>query len=663
MFVSAGVASAQSSIQYVYDELGRLIAVIDLNGDAAIYHYDAVGNLLSIDRYTPQQVSVISVSPSKGVVGTTVTVRGTGFSVVTSQNTVMFNGVVANVVSATTTQLVVTVPAGATTGLVGLTTPAGTASSSSPFEVLPDSGAPLIAGFTPTIGVPGTAVTITGNNFEPNVIDNTVVLNLSRASVTSATTSTLTATIPSAMGGHFTVQTALGRTVSSGDFFVPPAPYTAADVVVTDRSTIGGTDDITIGASGKIGLVLFDGVANQAVSVSTLSSTFPTGCSVLAVSVLDPLARTLRTVNSGCSTNTAFLDQVTFPTTGTYTLLFDPSGTNTGFIRLRFNDATDVTNSILPNGADVPASIVTPGQNARYTFTGTAGQVVSSRLTLNVGASCDWTLAILKPDGTTLASTTPCGSSTTVFLDAVSLPLTGTYTVVINPQSTVTGPISVALYTVSDLTGTISADGTAVNGTISTPGQNARYTFIGTAGQVVSSKLTLSVGASCNWTFALLKPDGTTLASTSPCGSSTTVFLDAVALPVTGTYTVLVNPESTVTGSISVALYTVPADVTATTTIGASSVSISITVPGQNAAITFAGTSGQVVTVHVTSNAIGTTTVSLLKPDGSQLTASTSSSVSFNLQSKTLPTTGTYTIKIDPNSANTGSISINVTNP
>lgn len=39
-------------INYSYDDLGRLIGVVDKNGDAATYSYDAVGNLLSISRYS-----------------------------------------------------------------------------------------------------------------------------------------------------------------------------------------------------------------------------------------------------------------------------------------------------------------------------------------------------------------------------------------------------------------------------------------------------------------------------------------------------------------------------------------------------------------------------------------------------------------------------------
>src|SRR5687767_1286711 len=51
---SAGWALAQPpSIHYVYDALNRLTAVVDQQGQAATYTYDAVGNILRIDRLDP----------------------------------------------------------------------------------------------------------------------------------------------------------------------------------------------------------------------------------------------------------------------------------------------------------------------------------------------------------------------------------------------------------------------------------------------------------------------------------------------------------------------------------------------------------------------------------------------------------------------------------
>jgi hypothetical protein len=114
---------------------------------------------------------------------------------------------------------------------------------------------------------------------------------------------------------------------------------------------------------------------------------------------------------------------------------------------------------------------------------------------------------------------------------------------------------------------------------------------------------------------------------------------------------------------MTLTLYDVPADVAGAVTIGGPAVQVTITVPGQNGSLTFNGTSGQQVTVRVTNNTMSTVTVKLLKPDGTTLTSKTSSSSSFNLTTQTLPTTGTYTITIDPSGANTGSMNVSVTSP
>ena len=159
----AVVLTAQSPVRYIYDELGRLVGVIDPSGNAAAYHYEPVGNLLSITRSTASTVAIIEFTPDGGPAGQTVTIYGTGFGATVGQNTVTFNGTSASITSASTTQLVVTVPGAATTGTIGVTSPNGSATSSAPF-VVGASLAPTISGFSPTIGTAGTAVTVSGSN-------------------------------------------------------------------------------------------------------------------------------------------------------------------------------------------------------------------------------------------------------------------------------------------------------------------------------------------------------------------------------------------------------------------------------------------------------------------------------------------------------------------
>lgn len=88
--------------QYFYDELRRLVAVVDGQGNAAVYTYDTVGNLLSIERFTTGTtgIGIFVVAPASGKVGTNVTIRGFGLSATAAENQVTFNGTAAAVVSA-----------------------------------------------------------------------------------------------------------------------------------------------------------------------------------------------------------------------------------------------------------------------------------------------------------------------------------------------------------------------------------------------------------------------------------------------------------------------------------------------------------------------------------------------------------------------------------
>jgi sugar lactone lactonase YvrE len=65
--------------------------------------------------------AISGISPTEGPLGTQVTITGTGFSIQPTADTVYFNGKQATVTSATATQLVVTVPAQAGSGIVTVT--------------------------------------------------------------------------------------------------------------------------------------------------------------------------------------------------------------------------------------------------------------------------------------------------------------------------------------------------------------------------------------------------------------------------------------------------------------------------------------------------------------------------------------------------------------
>src|SRR5207247_2468297 len=95
----------------------------------------------------------------------------------------------------------------------------------------------------------------------------------------------------------------------------------------------------------------------------------------------------------------------------------------------------------------------------------------------------------------------------------------------------------------------------------------------------------------------ILRPDGTELGKVGFI-SNFAAFLDPVSLATTGTYTVMVDPDTTNTGVASVTLYDVPADSTGSVAINGAATPVALAT-GQNGSLTFAGNQNQQVTVHV----------------------------------------------------------------
>ncbi len=79
--------------------------------------------------------AITSFTPASGPVGTAVTINGTGFDPIASNNQVRFNAEAAVIVNASPVVLNVIVPLRATTGPITLTNSRGTATSATPFTV------------------------------------------------------------------------------------------------------------------------------------------------------------------------------------------------------------------------------------------------------------------------------------------------------------------------------------------------------------------------------------------------------------------------------------------------------------------------------------------------------------------------------------------------
>jgi len=142
-------------------------------------------------------------------------------------------------------------------------------------------------------------------------------------------------------------------------------------------------------------------------------------------------------------------------------------------------------------------------------------------------------------------------------------------------------------------------------------------------------------------------------------------------LEIGGPYKIVVNPTFTATVSMSLSLYNVPPDITGTITPGGDPVPVSITTPGQQATLTFAGSMG-----HRMSLVLSNVTIGASSCCGSNVSINNNTSTNalivgqdvgtdpntwfIETNANGLPTTDTYNIKIKPKNANTGAMTLNL---
>lgn len=359
--------------------------------------------------------------------------------------------------------------------------------------------------------------------------------------------------------------------------------------------------------------------------------------------------------------------ETTLEGSGDYTVVVSSYNSSGGGYTLNVTELGSEAREQQIQAGDTVNGNLTPGQSSRWTFSGREGQVLS----LGVTASYDTTLTVLGA-GTELGYNDDFGASQNSRIEGLVLPQTGTYIIVVSSFNDLySGPFTLSLEasTGDELE---EGDSASQGGSISfnTPvssvlpdGEQARWTFSGEAGQIVS----VSINGRFDTTLTLIGPGGQ-LAFNDDFGASQNSRIDAVPLPSSGTYTVVVGSFGDTGGHYTMNIEAVrngeQVDAPSgqqgpqggSLTLGQN---ISGTLPnGSQSTWTFNGQAGQIVTIA----AQGTfdTTLTLLGPGGSQLAFNDDFGGSQNSQISqiTLPATGTYTIIIGSYSGIGGSYTV-----
>lgn len=325
---------------------------------------------------TADQASIASFTPAGAGVGANVAIDGSKLNGATS---VKFNGTSAAFTVDSATHISTTVPVGATTGKITVTTPAGVATSANNFTVL---ATPAITAFTPSSGAVGSSVVVSGANLTGTTAVQFNGVNAPVFTVNSATQ--ITVTVPAtATTGRISVSTPAGNATSGSTFTVTVQPNIASFTPVTGGV---GTTVIINGANlAGATQVKFNGVNAPAFTVDSatrISVNVPVGATSGQIAV---------TTGNGTAISATSFTVVPAPSITAFSPGSGAAGDSIGLTGANFTGATAVKfngisavfaldssshiTAMVPAAASSGAlSITTPGGTAT---SGTAFTVVT----------------------------------------------------------------------------------------------------------------------------------------------------------------------------------------------------------------------------------------------------------------------------------------------
>jgi hypothetical protein len=269
-------------------------------------------------------------------------------------------------------------------------------------------------------------------------------------------------------------------------------------------------------------------------------------------------------------------------------------------------------------------------------------------------------VSIASPSGASLASTYV--GSGGGFVDTTTLPTTGAYTINVAPLA--------GSHWIDDAAALRCATGRrgkhdarrrpriGLDGDAGTE----RARGVQRLGQRSASASTSRTRRSSSRSCRILKPDGSTLGNNRFIGPGST-FIDTDHAAEHGRIRDRHRPERGVDRLGDGAGLRRAARRGGPITPSGAPVTVTTTVPGQNGRLTFAGTAGQRVSLKVSNVTYSSATAQLLDPSGNAV----GGSVLFGtgggfVDTRALPSTGTYSITIDPPNTTTGAATFTLYN-
>jgi YD repeat-containing protein len=497
-----------------------------------------------------------------------------------------------------------------------------------------------VSEFTPNSGPVGTVVTIHGSGFSTTPASNAVKFNGVTAAVSAATANRLTVTVPAgATTGSLTVTSPNGA-VTAGTFTVAAGQIPA---ITTFSPTIGVAGTVVTVNGSNFQLAKEDNrlqfgvnfAPAKTATVSSLTAAVPRAAGSGKITVATPFGKTASSADFYAVPPNRTVAEIAY------------------------------TGRLTVGAAAQTVTIGTAGKRALVLFDGALGQRFSLLADANTFAY-GLTAEIYRPDGALMQAVgLPVGQSIVL----TPLPMAGTYTVLMSPNSGDAG--TAALRLIADKSGALAVNGsTAVSLGV---GQNGSYSFTPVVGKGHGLALTNLVingtGSATKQVRAeLLGPNGTVLTGCTFYANDKCVFQPAY-FTVAGTYVLRFDAVEPYTASFNAVF---SQDAGTALTVDAAPVTATFAREGQAAVYIFNATAGQSLSLLLDAYAMddgnaatapNTTYLYVVLPSQQPVLSAHwgSMGIAANAPARVwdfnnLPETGTYAVGIYPSGLDKGSI-------
>ena len=337
----------------------------------------------------------------------------------------------------------------------------------------------------------------------------------------------------------------------------------------------------------------------------------------------------------------------TLPSDGNYTLVV-PNNANSTPSTYSFEVYQNVNpTAAITLGTPVIGTIANPGDEATYTFTGTAGQTLYFGSNYSASGS---SAQLTDPGGNSILNQY-LGYNYYTYEDSsqLTLPESGTYTLTISNQNEVTGGYSFVLDDTSAAAplALTAGSGTTISDSIATGLSANIYQFSGSTGELVYFQAQTQSAGSSDLYWTLYGP------ANHYVSGGVNWYDFSTTLPSAGTYYLVVggtNASDTSGVNYNFEVYD-NVNPTLALTLG-SSISGTIANPGDLATYIFSGTAGQTVLFHTLNDSYDSLYVKLTTPQNSSTILD--QNTYYSSSPIVLPYSGTYNLTVAGSGAATG---------